>query len=154
MKKDLNINLWLFNREISQHSKMKPIKAKARGLTIGSFVPTCDNSGAKFVRIVAVIRRGKTVKGRNPSCGVSDHIKVSVRRGDATIKGKVFDAVVVRQAKEFRRLTGERVKFEDNAVVLLKDNKGNPKGTLIKGPVAREVAERWPNVSKLAPMIV
>lgn len=133
---------------------MKSIKARARGLTIGSQVIACDNSGAKRVRIVAIKRRSKTVKGRNPSCGISDLIKVSVRKGEAKMKGKVFDAVVVRQKKEFRRMNGERVKFADNAVVLLKDQKGNPIGKLIKGPIAREVSERWPNVSKNAKVMV
>ena len=133
---------------------MKPIKAKARGLTIGSKVIACDNSGAKIVRIIAIKVRGKTVKGRNPACGIADHIKISVKKGEAKMKGNVLDAVIVRQRKEFRRLTGERIKFADNAVVLLKDAKGNPKGTLIKGPIAREVVDRWPNVSKLAKIIL
>lgn len=133
---------------------MKAIKAKTKGLTIGSRVIACDNSGAKIVKIVSIKIKGKTVKGRNPSCGVSDLIRISVRKGEAKMKGKVFDAVIVRQRKEFRRRVGERIKFSDNAVVLLKDTKGNPKGTLIKGPIAREVSDRWPNVAKLASVIL
>ena len=66
------------------------------------------------------------------------------------MKGKVFDAVIVRQKRSWRRKTGERVAFEDNAVIILKDEKGNPKGTQIKGPIAREVQERWPQVAKIA----
>jgi large subunit ribosomal protein L14 len=69
------------------------------------------------------------------------------------MKGKVFDAVLIRQKKSYRRLTGERVAFEDNAVAILKDDKGNPKGTQIKGPVAREVMERWPSVAKIASLV-
>ena len=69
------------------------------------------------------------------------------------MRGKVFDAVVVRQKKSWRRLTGERIAFEDNAVAILKDEKGNPKGTQIKGPIAREVMERWPTVAKLASVV-
>ncbi len=133
---------------------MKPIKAKARGLTIGSKVIACDNSGAKIVKIIGIKRRGKTVKGRNPACGIADLIKISVRKGESKMKGKVFEAVIVRQRKEFRRITGERIKFADNAVALLKDAKGNPKGTLIKGPIAREVSDRWPNVAKNASIIL
>ena len=133
---------------------MKPIKARARGLTIGSKVIACDNSGAKIVRIVAIKKRGGACKGRNPSCGIADQIKISVRKGQAEMKGKVFDAVIVRQRKEYRRLTGGHIRFADNAVVLMKDQKGNPKGTIIKGPIAREVVDRWPNVSKLARIIV
>jgi len=70
------------------------------------------------------------------------------------MKGVVFDAVVIRQKKPYRRNTGERVCFEDNAVALLKDEKGNPKGTQIKGPVAREVQERWKEVAKLAQFVL
>jgi large subunit ribosomal protein L14 len=66
------------------------------------------------------------------------------------MKGEVFDAVVVRQKKPWRRNTGERVCFTDNAVVLLKDEKGNPKGTQVKGAIAREVQERWKEVAKIA----
>jgi len=47
-----------------------------------------------------------------------------------------------------------RIKFEDNAAVVLKDDKGNPKGTIIKGPVAKEAADRWPGVAKLASIIL
>ena len=50
--------------------------------------------------------------------------------------------------------TGERIMFEDNAVALLKDDKGNPKGTQIKGPVAKEVAERWKAVGKIAQFVL
>ena len=70
------------------------------------------------------------------------------------MKGKVFDAVVIRQKKSYRRLNGERIAFEDNAVAILKDEKGNPKATQIKGPVAREVQERWPAVAKIASIVV
>jgi len=80
-------------------------------------------------------------------------LKVSVKKGAPDMKGKVFDAVLVRQKKAYRRLTGERIAFEDNAVALLKDDKGNPKGTQIKGPIAREVLERWSAIAKLASAI-
>ena len=70
------------------------------------------------------------------------------------MRKQVVPAIIVRQKKEFRRADGTRVKFEDNAAVVLKDEKGNPKGTLLKGPIAKEVAERWPAVAKLADMIL
>jgi large subunit ribosomal protein L14 len=129
---------------------MKAISARAtRGLNIGSLVETCDNSGARVVKIVAV-KKTKSRKGRQISAKIADWIKVSVRKGDPKLKGEVFDAVIVRQRKPWRRKTGERVCFTDNAVVLLKDGKGNPKGTQIKGGVAREIQERWKEVAKLA----
>jgi len=133
---------------------MKPISAKVtRGLNIGSKVVAADNSGARIVRIVGV-KRGKTTKKRQQYAKVADHVKVSVRAGKPDMKGQVFDAVVIRQKREYRRLTGERVSFEDNAVALLKDDKGNPKGTQIKGPVAREVQERWGSVAKIAQFVL
>jgi large subunit ribosomal protein L14 len=132
---------------------MKAISSKAtRGLNIGSLVEACDNSGARIVRIVSV-KRGKTKKGRQGYAKIADWVKVSVRKGDPKMKGQVFDAIVVRQRKSWRRNTGERVCFSDNAVALLKDEKGNPKGTQIKGPIAREVQERWKEVSKIASIV-
>lgn len=129
---------------------MKPISARAsRGLNLGAIMVAADNSGAKIVKLVSV-KRGKSTKGRQGYAKVADWVKVSVRKGLPDMKGKVFDAVVVRQKKSYRRLNGERVAFEDNAVALLKDDKGNPKGTQIKGPVAREVMERWSSVAKIA----
>ena len=89
-------------------------------------------------------------KGRQTLQKLADWVKVSVRKGLPDMRGKVFDAIVIRQKKSYRRFNGERIAFEDNAVALLKDEKGNPKGTQIKGPVAREVMERWPQVAKIA----
>ncbi len=129
---------------------MKAISAKAtRGLNIGSIMDACDNSGARIVKIVSVKRAGSK-KGRQNPAKISDWVKVSVRKGDPKMKGEVFDAVIVRQKKPWRRKTGERVCFTTNAVALLKDEKGNPKGTQIKGAVAREVQERWKEVAKIA----
>ena len=129
---------------------MKAISARAtRGLNIGAIMVAADNSGAKIVKLVSV-KRGKSTKGRQQYAKIADWVKVSVRKGLPDMKGKVFDAVLVRQKKSYRRLTGERVAFEDNAVALLKDDKGSPKGTQIKGVVAREVMERLSSVSKIA----
>ena len=133
---------------------MKALSARVtRGLNIGSNVFACDNSGARIVRITG-IKRGKSRHGRQLTAKLGDWVKVSVREGNPDMRGKVFDAVVVRQKKPWRRLTGERICFSDNAVVLLKDEKGNPKGTQVKGAVAREISERWSNISKLAKTIV
>lgn len=133
---------------------MKAISARVtRGLNVGSNVVAADNSGARIVRIVGV-KRGKVTKGRQQYAKVADWVKVSVREGKPDMKGIVFDAVVIRQKKPYKRLTGERVSFEDNAVALLKDEKGNPKGTQIKGPVAREVQERWGSVAKIAQFVL
>ncbi|MBD3259588.1 50S ribosomal protein L14 [Candidatus Woesearchaeota archaeon] len=133
---------------------MRAIKSRiTKGLMVGSLVPTCDNSGAKMVKIVSV-KRAKTVKKRVPSCGVANLVMVSVKKGTKDIRKQVVPAVIVRQRKEYKRPGGMRIKFEDNAVVILKDEKGNPKGTLFKGPIAKEVAERWPAVAKISKTII
>ncbi|MBI4139661.1 50S ribosomal protein L14 [Candidatus Woesearchaeota archaeon] len=133
---------------------MKPIKARmTRGLQHVSNVPTCDNSGAKIVRIISV-KHSKTVKGRTQQAGIGDMVMVSVVSGNPEVRKKVFPAIVVRQRKEFRRLDGTRVKFEDNAVVVLKDEDGNPKGTMLKGAIPKEVVDRWPAVGKIGGVVV
>jgi large subunit ribosomal protein L14 len=132
---------------------MKAISAKAtRGLNLGAKLIASDNSGAKIVRLVGV-KKGKTTKGRQGYAKIADWVKVSVRKGIPDMKGKVFDAVVIRQKRPYRRLNGERIAFEDNAVAILKDDKGNPKGTQIKGPVAKEISERWKQVAKIAQIV-
>jgi len=129
---------------------MRAISGKAtRGLNIGSLLEACDNSGARIVKIVSV-KQSKTSKGRMSYARIADWVKVSVRKGDPKMKGEVFDAIIVRQKKPWRRKTGERVCFASNAVALLKDEKGNPKGTQIKGSIAKEVQERWKEVAKIA----
>lgn len=133
---------------------MKAISAsRVKALNLGSLVVASDNSGARIVRIVGVKKSGAK-KGRQTSCGIGDWVKISVRAGKPEMKGQVFDAVVIRQKKPYRRKTGERICFTDNAVALLKDEKGNPKGTQIKGPVPREINERWKEVAKIASSIV
>ena len=67
---------------------------------------------------------------------------------------QVVFAVIVRQKKEYKRADGTRIKFEDNAAVVLKDDKGNPKGTIFKGAIAKEVCDRWPGVAKIASIVV
>ncbi len=129
---------------------MKAISARTtRGLNLGARMIAADNSGARVVRLVSV-KRWKAKKGQQVAGKIADWVKVSVKKGTPEMRGKVFDAVIVRQKKSYRRLTGERVAFEDNAVAILKDDKGNPKGTQIKGPVAREIQERWAQVAKIA----
>ncbi len=133
---------------------MKAIKSRiTKGFIVGSWMPTCDNSGAKIVKVTSV-KRAKTVKKRVPAAGIGDLINVSVKSGTPEMRKKVFPAVIVRQRQPFQRSDGMRVKFEGNACVILKDDKGNPKGTIFKGPIAKEVCERWPAVAKVAKIVV
>lgn len=133
---------------------MKAIKARiTKGLCHNSRIATCDNSGAKLCKIVSV-KRGKTVKTRKPSAGIGDLVLVSVIQGKPEIRKQVVPAIIVRQKKEYRRLDGLRVKFEDNAIIILKDEKGNPRGTIFKGPIAKEVTEKWAPIAKVAKIVV
>jgi large subunit ribosomal protein L14 len=133
---------------------MKAVSARTTSsLNLGSYMVASDNSGAKMVKLVSV-KRAKAKKGKQVSAKIADWVKVSVRKGKPEMKGKVFDAVIIRQKKPFRRNNGERVGFEDNAVALMKDDKGNPKGTQIKGPVAREILERWAQIAKIAQFVL
>jgi len=133
---------------------MRPIKARiARSLPVGTRLATCDNSGAKIVRITAVASH-KTVKRQNPAAGIGDIVMCSVKKGNPDMRKTVVFGVIVRQKKEYRRRDGTRIKFEDNAIVVLKDDKGNPKGTIFKGPIAKEACERWPGIAKVASVIV
>jgi len=133
---------------------MKALKSRIpRALPLQATVIACDNSGAKLLKIVAV-KGHKTVRGRVPAAGIGDFVLASVKKGKLEMRKTVVPAIIVRQRKEFRRPDGIRVRFEDNAAVVLKDEKGNPKGTIFKGPIAKEVADRWPAVAKVASMIL
>lgn len=133
---------------------MKAVPAYiTRSLPLGAKIPTCDNSGAKVLQLINV-RKIKTVRRRIQQAGVSDLIMASVIKGKPEIRKQVVFAIIVRQKKEYRRPSGERVKFEDNAAIVLKDDKGNPKGTIFKGPIAKEVSDRWPLVAKVASVVM
>ena len=132
---------------------MKGLTSKIpRALQTGSKMVCADNTGARVVQIVSVFGY-HGVKNRQPKMGIGDLATVSVKKGTPDRKRKLVKAVVVRQKKEFRRPNGLRVSFEENAMILLNDN-GDPRGTDIKGPVAREVAERFPKVGSMATIII
>ncbi|MBS3157085.1 50S ribosomal protein L14 [Candidatus Woesearchaeota archaeon] len=133
---------------------MKATKAHiVKSLPVGSIIPTCDNSGAKRISIMSV-RGHKTIKGRRSAAGVGDYITASVKAGVPGMRKTIVNAIIVRQKKEYRRADGTRIKFEDNAAVVLKDERGTPKGTILKGPIAKEAAEKWGGIAKLASSIV
>ncbi|MFH1915890.1 MAG: 50S ribosomal protein L14 [Nanoarchaeota archaeon] len=133
---------------------MKAIKGKIpKCLPVGAYLETCDNSGAKVIKIFSV-KGHNTVKGKSPAAGIGDLVLASVKKGRPEMRKQVVFAIIVRQKKEYRRPDGTRVKFEDNSAVILKDEKGNPKGTILKGPIAKEACARWPAVAKIASIIV
>jgi large subunit ribosomal protein L14 len=132
---------------------MKGVKAKiTKALQTGSRLDCVDNTGAKVLQIIAV-KGYRGVKNRYPKAGVGDVVVVTVKKGRPEIRKQIVKAVIIRQRKEYRRPSGMRVKFEDNAAVIV-DDKGAPKGSEIRGPVAREALERFSQMSSAATMIV
>ena len=132
---------------------MKTITASVtRGLQTGSRLKCADNSGATELEIIAV-KGFHGVKRRHPGCGIASWIICAVKKGNPKMKHQVVHAVIVRQKKEYRRKTGLRIKFDDNAAVLINE-KGDPRGTRIKGPIAKEVVERFSTVGKIASTVV
>jgi len=123
-----------------------------QGLEKGSIVTCADNTGARELKIVSVSGYSGTMN-RHPKAGLGDEVTVSVTKGTPEMRRQILEAVVVRQRKPIRRPDGTRVKFEDNAAVII-DDVGEPRGTEIKGPIAREVAERFGSVASTATMIV
>jgi len=124
----------------------------SRGLNAGTILRCTDNTGARKLRLIQV----NSYKGRlrrYPSATVGDKITVSVRQGAPDMRKKIFQAVVVRQRKPFRRIDGLWVQFEDNAAVIITPE-GEMKGSEIRGPVAREAAERWPRIASASSTIV
>jgi large subunit ribosomal protein L14 len=111
-----------------------------------------DNSGAKSVMCIKLLGGSKKKYG-----AVGDIIVVSVKNaipGGQVKKGDVSRAVIVRTSKEIRRDDGSYIRFEDNAAVLL-DNQGEPRGTRIFGPVARELREKeFMKIVSLAPEVI
>ncbi|MFW3145264.1 MAG: 50S ribosomal protein L14 [Thermoplasmatota archaeon] len=125
---------------------------QTRGLLVGSRLHCVDNTGAKIVEIVQVLKYHGTKK-RVPSAGIGDLVIVSVKKGTPELRKQLFPAVIVRQKRPFRRPDGTMVSFEDNAVVLTTKT-GETKGSDIKGPVAKEAAERFSRIAATASTIV
>lgn len=132
---------------------MKGLPGKQmRGLPVGARLKCVDNTGAKVVEIVAVMKYHGTQR-RLPSAGIGDLVVVSVKKGTPEMRKQLLNAVIVRQRRPYRRPNGVMMEFEDNAAVITTPT-GETKGSDIKGPVAREAAERWPRVAAIASMIV
>ena len=117
-----------------------------------SYLKVADNTGAKEIKCIRVLGGSKRKYGI-----IGDVIVASVRKstpGGQVKKGEVVKAVIVRSAKGVRRADGTYVRFDDNAAVLIKDDK-NPRGTRIFGPVARELRDKdYMKILSLAPEVV
>jgi len=124
----------------------------SRGILAGSIVKCADNTGARGLRIIQVMGYKGRLR-RVPSAAVGDMVVISVRRGTPDMRKKIFQAVLIRQRKPYRRSDGTWVQFEDNAGVIMTPE-GEMRGSEIRGPVAREAAERWPRIASAASIIV
>ena len=117
-----------------------------------SFLRAADNSGAKELKVIRVLG-GSARKYGN----IGDVVVCSVRKctpGGGVKKGDVVKAVVVRSKKGARRKDGSYIKFDENAAVIIKDDK-TPRGTRIFGPVARELREKqFMKIVSLAPEVL
>ena len=122
------------------------------GLLAGSIVKCTDNSGARKLRVIQVMGYKGRLR-RVPAAAVGDRIVVSVRKGTPDMRKKIFQAVLVRQKKPYRRADGVWVQFEENAAVIMTPE-GEMRGSEIRGPVAKEAAERWPRIASAASIIV
>ncbi len=132
---------------------MKGLPGKqTRGIPKGARLACIDNTGAKIVEVVEVPKY-HGVHRRYPSGGIGDMLVVSVKKGTPQMRRQIINAVIVRQKRPFRRADGTMVQFEDNAVVITTPT-GETKGSDIKGPVAREAAERWPRIAATASTII
>ena len=125
---------------------------QTKGLPTMARLQVADNTGAKVVQLINVLKLGGTMR-RYPAGGVGDLIRVSVKRGTPETRRQMYDAVIIRQRRPFRRVDGTWVQFEDNSVVIT-NRKGEVQGSDIKGPVSREAAERWPRIAATAKQIV
>ena len=117
-----------------------------------TYLKVADNTGAKEIKCIRVLGRSTRKFGN-----IGDVIVASVRKaqpGGTVKKGEVVKAVIVRSAKGVRRNDGTYVRFDDNAAVLIKDDK-NPRGTRIFGPVARELRDKdYMKILSLAPEVI
>ena len=117
-----------------------------------SYLKVADNTGAKEIKAIRVLG-GSSRK----YASIGDVIVASVRKaapGGTVKKGDVVRAVVVRTAKGVRRADGSYVRFDDNAAVIIKEDK-NPRGTRIFGPVARELRDKdYMKILSLAPEVL
>ncbi len=117
-----------------------------------TYLKVADNTGAKEIKCIRVLGGSRRKYGN-----IGDVIVASVRKaapGGTAKKGEVVRAVVVRSAKGVRRADGSYVRFDDNAAVLIKDDK-SPRGTRIFGPVARELRDKdYMKILSLAPEVL
>ena len=124
-----------------------------RSIPLGARLVCADNSGAKELELIAVKGYHGKIR-RLPRAGVGDVIICSVKKGKEKVRKTVVYAVIVRQKKEFMRSDGTRVKFSDNAAVVVNQKTIEPVGTEIRSVIAKEVVERFSAIGKIASIVL
>ena len=127
-------------------------RAITPGVQVGTILKVADNSGAKEIMVIGVPKL-KTRLRRIPYASVGDMVVATVKKGTPEMRKQVVRAIIVRQKKPYKRPNGVWVAFEDNAAVIVSPE-GVPKGSEIRGPIAKEAAKRWPKIAALATIIV
>lgn len=122
------------------------------GLPAGAVVNCCDNSGAKNLYVLAVKGAGARLN-RLPAAAAGDMVMATVKKGKPELRKKIMPAIIVRQARPWRRKDGVFLYFEDNAGVIV-NPKGEMKGSAITGPVAKECADLWPRIASNSGVVV
>ena len=132
---------------------MKGIATRiSKGLMPGSILTCADNSGAKTIMVINKIGKAGAHK-RLASVGIGDIVTASVKSGTPQYIKKKVRAVIIRQRATIRRVSGMRVRFEDNAAILITDT-NLPVATEVKGAMAREVVERFIKLAGIASRVI
>ncbi len=124
----------------------------SKGIPTNCRLLCADNSGGKLLKVIALIGyKGRLT--RLPAASVGSMIVASVIKGTPEMRRQIVRAVVIRQRKPYHRIDGRWIQFEDNAAVITSPV-GEPKGSEIRGAIAKEAAERWPRLASVASIVV
>lgn len=125
----------------------------SRNLIPSSVLVCADNSGAKTLMIINRLGKGGNTKGRYSCSGIGDIVIASVKSGTPQYIKKKVRVVIIRQKSPIRRANGMRIRFEDNAGILVTDT-NLAVGTEVKGAMAREIVERYVKLAGIASRVV
>lgn len=133
---------------------MKGLSTKISRLLVPASVLTCaDNSGARTLMIINRVGKGGGRKGRYSKSGIGDVVIASVKSGTPQYVKKIVRVMIIRQRAPIRRANGMRIKFEDNAGILVTES-NLAVGTEVKGAMAREVVERYVKLAGIASRVI
>ena len=133
---------------------MKGLTTKITKVLIPGTILTCaDNSGARTLMIIGKLGKSGGRRGRYPTAGIGDVVIASVKSGTPQYIKKKVRAIIIRQKQPIRRANGMRVRFEDNAGILITES-NLAVGTEVKGVMAREIVERYVKLAGIASRVI